>query len=107
MRQDGPPAHAIYQVSRTSPTGDERHNKRKSGHFSRQPQSESARRPVGTFSSASDVTDHRIETASLKARARRAGAGSPVLVKAQPRGIGQTWRALSEGPRRGRCELGG
>ena len=35
----------------------------------RQPQRESARRPVGTFSSASDVTDHRIETASLNATA--------------------------------------
>jgi hypothetical protein len=33
----------------------------------RQPQRESARRPVGTFSSASDVIDHRIETASLNA----------------------------------------
>src|SRR4051812_42256147 len=41
----------------TSPTGDERHNKRKPGHSSRQPRCESARRPVGTLPSASDITD--------------------------------------------------
>src|SRR4029453_10890003 len=59
--------HAPIKSRRTSPTGDERHNKRKSGHTGRQPQRESARRPVGTFSSASDDTDYRIETASLYA----------------------------------------
>ena len=59
-----------YQVTPNIPTGDKRQTKGKSG----QPgptasKRESARRPVGTFSSASDVTDHRIETASLNATA--------------------------------------
>ena len=59
-----------YQVTPNTPTGDERHNKRKSGHHGRQPQRESARRPVGTLPSAPDVTE-RIETASLEGVARR------------------------------------
>jgi hypothetical protein len=59
--------HAPIKSRRTSPTGDERHNKRRSDPTGRQPQRESARRPVGTISSASDVTDPRIETASLTA----------------------------------------
>ena len=42
----------------------------------RQPQRDSARRPVGTFSTASDVTDRRIETASLEAAARALSSGS-------------------------------
>ena len=49
--------HAPIKSRRTSPTGDERHNKRKSGPQGRQPQRESARRPVGTLSTSSDVTD--------------------------------------------------
>src|SRR3954470_1800799 len=36
----------------------------------RQPQRESARRPVGTFSSAADITDNQIRTASLEGAAR-------------------------------------
>jgi hypothetical protein len=56
-----------YQVTPEFPTGDERHSKRRSGHTGRQPQRESARRPVGTFIAASDVTDGKIETASLDA----------------------------------------
>ena len=49
--------HAPIKSRRASPTGDERHNKSKSGHPGRQPQRESARRPVGTLPSTSDVTD--------------------------------------------------
>jgi hypothetical protein len=60
---------------RTSPTGDERHNKRRSGPPADSPQREPARRPVGTISSASDGhRQPRIETASLKA-----GAPGPVF----------------------------
>ena len=55
------------KLRQTSPTGDERHNNRKSGHSGRQPQREPARRPVGTFSSASDIPTPRIQTASLEA----------------------------------------
>jgi hypothetical protein len=46
-----------YQVTPDIPTGDERHNKTRSGHSGRQPQRESARRPVGTISTVSDITD--------------------------------------------------
>ena len=42
---------------RTSPTGDERHNKRRSGHSGRQPQRRVSSPPVGTIPTASDVTD--------------------------------------------------
>jgi hypothetical protein len=49
--------HAPIKSRRTSPTGDERHNKSKSRHPGRQPQRESARRPVGTFTSVSEVTN--------------------------------------------------
>ncbi|MGH2741916.1 MAG: hypothetical protein ACRDN8_05395, partial [Thermoleophilaceae bacterium] len=38
-------------------------------------QRESARRPVGTISSASDITDTRIQTASHKGVARAGSAG--------------------------------
>ena len=44
---------------RTSPTGDERHNERKSGPAADSLKRESARRRSGTISSASDVTDSR------------------------------------------------
>ena len=56
-RLAGGAATLLSSHAGTSPTGDERHNKRKSGPPGRQPQRESARRPVGTISSASDVTD--------------------------------------------------
>jgi hypothetical protein len=60
-----------YQVTPNIPDRRRATQQRKSGHSGRQPQRESARRPVGTISSASDVTDHRIETASLEGAVRR------------------------------------
>src|SRR3954453_19870883 len=89
---------------RTSPTGDERHNKRKSGHSGRQPQRESARRPVGTFSSASDVTDPTNRNSKPQsesaARGRVQGWCSPSAA---------AWHRLDMAhiqgcARRGRCE---
>ena len=83
-RLSGPPAdtacwgrcHAPIKSRRTSPTGDERHNKRKSGPPGRQPQRESARRPVGTFSSASDVTDDPNHNSKPQASSRRASGSN-------------------------------
>jgi hypothetical protein len=60
--------HAPIKSRRTSPTGDARYDNRKSGH-----RPTAAKRvgspPVGTFSTASDGTDTRRETASLQAAA--------------------------------------
>jgi hypothetical protein len=60
--------HAPIKSRRTSPTGDKRHNKRSQANRPTASKRVSSP-PVGTFSSASDVTDHRIETASLEATA--------------------------------------
>ena len=80
--------HAPIKSRRASPTGDERHNKRKSGHPGRQPQRESARRPVGTISTASDVTDspnRNSKPQSGSAVSRRPGcpAGAPCVRQRQ------------------------
>ena len=68
-RLAGGAATLLSSHAETSPTGDERHSERQSGPTGRQPERESARRRSGAFSSASDVTDARITTASVKAGA--------------------------------------
>src|SRR3954452_25029716 len=52
--------------------------------------------PVGIFLWLSDGTDHRIQTASLEAIARRAGARSAGARRKRSRGIAQISRALSQ-----------
>ena len=61
---------------RNIPTGDERHNKSKSGHSGRQPHRQSTRRPVGTISAASDITD----TTNRNSKPR---SGSALLLRSE------------------------
>jgi hypothetical protein len=65
-----------HQVTPNIPTGDEQHNKSKSGHPGRQPQSQSARRPLGTISTSSDITD----TPSPNSKPQRGSADCSVLL---------------------------
>src|SRR4051794_3518495 len=87
------PCHASIKSRQTSPTGDERQNKGSQAQPGRQPQRASARRPVGTCSSASDDTDRRIETASLDAAASSAGSVPPraPLICAKDQRLGGTY----------------
>ena len=61
--------HAPIKSRQDIPTGDERHSESQSGQHGRQPEKRVSSPPVGTLSSASDVTDTRIRTASVKALA--------------------------------------
>ena len=94
--------HAPIKSRRTSPTGDERHNKRKSGHPGRQPQRSQLAARSGPSPRRRTSPTRRIQTASLKA-----GSRTDLLPRWIPHDGRFSSRCVSKSRRQSRCQRSG
>src|SRR3954467_5815590 len=93
--------HASIKSRQTSPTGDERQNKRKSGPARPTASKRVSSPPVGTFSPASDVTNTRRskQQASKGERGRRA-LGVLLILRSGAEALGALRRRVPAHPER-------